>query len=278
MQPDYMKRQGSGNDHPRIYLINVGANSSHQSRARSPLFLDGGVRPRNFCYVPFYHTANPALATKDYTDDCIPFLNPLHRSAIKPFAHVDPDWENLTYGDCCNEPRARALQRAASDDILLFWGLLYHNLGEDWDAFTSEHGWYLFGSLRIQHVLSADTDVSLLEDRDRERAFKNIHFWGQKKLPTNDRVFVGHRDYSCLFSKAVDLGAHDDSGLLYKVFTAANGSRLGRNGRPKWFSSLRSCRVVLELGKPEHRQRAEMLRDAIMMQANFDLFKDIQSW
>jgi hypothetical protein len=64
---------------------------------------------------------------------------------------------------------------------------------------------------------------------------------------------------------------NDDNGLIYKAFTTADGSPLTRNGRPKWFSSLRSCRVVIDLSKQDDRKRAEMLQQAIKKENNFDI-------
>ena len=124
-QAHRMNDTSSSNDQPRIYLINVGANSSHESRARSPLFVNNPQQHQsNFLYVPFYCANKPELATKEYPASCQSFLNPRHLDGVKRFAHVDPDWENLTYGDCCDEPRGATLKNARVNDIFLFWGAL----------------------------------------------------------------------------------------------------------------------------------------------------------
>jgi hypothetical protein len=267
------------NEQPRIYLINVGANSRHQSRARSPLFVDKHPQfHSDFLYVSFYCAANSDTARAEYPASCQSFLNPRHLGAVKRFAHVDPDWENLTYGDCCDEPRGATLKNARVNDIFLFWGALYHNAGADWKGFTGEKGWYLFGCLRIQNILSATSRVSMLEPQDGERALKNIHFRGKKHLPSNDYVFVGNPLSSCAFTRAVDLQVNDDNGLIYKAFTTADGSPLTRNGRPRWFSSLRSCRVVIDLAKHDHRNRAETLREAVKKENHFDILTNIQGF
>ena len=267
------------NQEPRIYLINVGANSSHQSRARSPLFVDRDPPLHsNFLYVSFYCAANSDTARTEYPARCQSFLNPRHLGDIKRFAHVDPDWDNLTYGDCCDEPRGATLKNARVNDILLFWGALYNNAGADWKGFTGEKGWYLFGCLRIKHKLSATSNVSMLEPNDLERALKNIHFRGKKHLPAHDYVFVGDPLSSCAFTRAVDLQVNDDHGLIYRAFTTADGSRLARNGRPRWYSSLRSCRIVTDLSKRDHRNRAETLRGAIEKNNNFDILANIHGF
>jgi hypothetical protein len=230
----------------------------------------------NFVYVSFYCKANSDTARTEYPASCQSFLNPRHLGDTKRFAHVDPDWDNLTYGDCCDEPRGATLKNSRVNDIFLFWGALYHNSGAVWATFTGEKGWYLFGSLRIKYILSAKNSISMVEPDDRERALKNIHFRGKTHLPSNDYVFVGNPLSSCAFTRAVDLRVNDDNGLVYKVFTAADGSPLTRNGRPRWFSSLRSCRIVFDLSKPDDRRRAEILRQAVKKENDFDILKSIQ--
>ena len=274
-----MDGQAPFSEHPRIYLINVGANSSHHGRARSPLFINPTPQHRsNFLYVSFYCATNPGLATREYPPSCQPFLNPRHLEKIKQFAHVDPDWENLTYGDCCNARRAATLKNARVNDIFLFWGALYHNSGADWGGFTGEKGWYLFGCLRVQHILSSTSHISMLKPQDAERALKNIHFRRQNNLLSNEYVFVGNPLSSRAFTKAVDLQVNDDNGLMYKAFTTADGRSLTRNGRPRWSSSLRSCRIIIDLAKHDHRSRAEILQQAVKKENNFDILTNIQGF
>lgn len=271
-----MKPISEHSSQPRIYLINVGANTSHEGKAKSPLFVTVSAnRDRNFCYVPFFSTGSPNLATSEYPRDCVPFLNPPHRASIAGSAHVDPDWENLTYGDCCDEPRGATLRNARGNDILLFWGLLQHNTGTDWHDFSGDRGWYLFGCLRIQHSLSATSDLSLLHPQDRQRALNNIHFRGHKQLPINDYVFVGDVRLSKFFNNAVDLQVNAHSGLIYRAFTTATGAPLSRNGRPRWWCSLRSCRIVIDLAKREDQQRANILRQAIKQETSFDILAEV---
>jgi len=184
--------QPSVNREPRIYLINVGANSRHQSLARSPLFVGQNPQRRpNFLYVPFYCLNNPKVVTKQYPTSCQSFLNPRRLGEIVKFAHPDPDWEDLTYGDNCNEPRGATLKNAKVNDIFLFWGALFENNATDWQGFTGAKGWYLFGCLRIQHILSANSRISLLEPQDQARALRNVHFRAHTGLPPSDYVFVG---------------------------------------------------------------------------------------
>lgn len=263
------------NSPTRIFLINVGANKKQESRARSPLFLDR-KEGRDFCYVPFY-SLEPTEATREYPEECLEFLNPRYRADISGRAHDDPDWPNLTYGDCCKLGRGAALKSANVNDIFLFWGRLSHNSGRGWKGFTGRKGWYLFGCLRIQEKLFA-SKIDALAAPDRKRALQNIHFRNEKELPQDDYVFVGNPSYSALFPRAINLGVEDKNGLLYRAFTAADGSKLSRNGKPEWSSSLRTCRIVIDLGNKAHEKRAKILQTSVAEDTHFDLFKDIKGW
>lgn len=90
----------------RVYLINIGANTGHAPRVRSPRFKDG-----SFVYVPF--PEQPGPDARSMPPDALPFCRPdiLH-------AHDDPDWEHLTYGDRCTNGRAAALRNARPGDTL----------------------------------------------------------------------------------------------------------------------------------------------------------------
>ncbi|HXM94202.1 MAG TPA: hypothetical protein VOA64_08115 [Candidatus Dormibacteraeota bacterium] len=260
----------SASDHaePRIFLLNVGVNTSQASKAKSPLFTNAQANGRNFCYVPFFIT-DVSKPVREYPPDCLGFLNPTSRPDIEKKAHSDPDWENLTYGDKCSQPRAGKLTEVRKGDILLFWGVLFKFDGQGWKGFTTK-GWYLFGCLRIEEVVSSKTDLSTLSSDIRERALKNVHFRDGNTLQHDHYVFVGQRAFSGLFDKAVDLEVEDeDQGLIYKSFTSAQGKRLRRTQQPKWSSSLRTCRIVRD------RSHAEILRKGIQDCCGTDIFKGL---
>lgn len=152
----------------KIFLVNVGANTSDSSRARSPIFKAG-----RFVYVPFSFERRGNDGRRDYPAATRPFIHNMDGRTT----HRDPDWDNYTYGDNCLNRRARALARARPGDILLFWGLLWDNTSKRWDGFTGEKGWYLLGAFRIQEVF-----VQGQRPRDSstpyaaKRAAKNAHF------------------------------------------------------------------------------------------------------
>lgn len=125
----------------RVFLINIGSNSSHSAVARSPLFQDG-----SFLFVPFPNAGGAWV--RNYPRSCRPFVR---TSSLK--THDDPDWTNLTYGDDCANGRAGSLQQVAEGDILLFWGMLWGNRGSSWQHFDGSFGWYLFGALRVAEII-----------------------------------------------------------------------------------------------------------------------------
>jgi len=172
-------------------------------------------------------------------------------------------------------PRGATLKNAMRDDILLFWGVLYHNEGRTWASFTGEKGWYLVGSLRIEAKISTDSDLDALSNDVRMRALSNVHFRTGKRLPQNDYVFVGDRTQSGLFHTAVDLGVRDSIGLIYRAFTAANGQPLRCGQRPRWYSSLRSCRRILDMSQAADQERTRILRIAIERAAGLDVFASV---
>lgn len=245
----------------KIYLINVGANTSHSGLARSPVFKNG-----SFIYVSFPHPGQ--ASSRPYPCEALPFI----RNVDPYHTHLDPDWENLTYGDNCRNPRASALRHAAVGDALLFWGLLWHNDGDSWEQFNGDREWYLIGALRIHEILEGDHKPIDARRPNRNRAARNVHF-SEDVLEQGHRVFIGHTRYSELFERAVDLETTKTSGLLFETIRTANGLRLTRRGRRNWKSSTRSCRCIWDLDDPEEHARARAASKAILKKTGYDLLK-----
>ncbi len=253
-----------------IYVINVGANTNHSSKARSPIFNDG-----SFVFVSFFADQNETHRTC-YPEKMIPFTNQ-RKQNLK--THSDPNWEKkeLTYGDDCSKPRAAALKNVKCGDIFLFWGLLWRNSGKSWGAFVSplDKGWYLFGAFRIEDIVKGRKKVTEAHPRNRLRVQHNIHC-SSGVLPDEEYVFLGDQKYSKRFSEAIDLGVYDPNGLVYKAFTSADGNLLRFKGKPDWFRSLRACRKMWDLNKTKEHQLAEHVRYAIRCKnPHFDLLKDM---
>src|SRR5689334_98075 len=99
----------------KVYLLNIGANTGHKAKARSPVFGDG-----SFKFVSYPCSQDEG---RTYPAEMRPFVHG------EESTHLDPDWEALTYGDYCRNPRASALRDAKENDVLLFWALLWENAG-----------------------------------------------------------------------------------------------------------------------------------------------------
>jgi hypothetical protein len=248
-----------------VYLVNIGANTRHRARARSPIFQDG-----SWVYVSF-PTPNPHPPPV-YSVDALPFL----QGVSAEYTQADPCWEDLTYGDDCSNPRAAALKKVTKGDILLFWGLLWMNSGRDWSGFSGERGWYLFGAFRVEEIAVPGQSVDQVSEHNRLRAGRNAHFVkGTGLLLPNERVLLGASQYSNRFSRAVDLEVTIPSCLIYRAFTSSKGALLTPEGNPSWISSLRSCRRMWDLRNPVARARADILREAIFTRNGFDFLEDV---
>jgi hypothetical protein len=130
----------------KIYLINVGANTSHSGKARSPIFLDN----LNWIYLAFPRNYKNEDG-QAYPSAAQSYLRVTN--GIK--CHLDPDWERLTYGDSCHEPRSKSLLKVKENDILLFWGLLW-GVQSAGDVFESkDKRWYLLGAMRVENFFEA---------------------------------------------------------------------------------------------------------------------------
>ena len=246
---------------PRIFLVNVGANTADQNRARSPLFGDG-----SFIYVSFPDEG----CRRPYCPEAHPYVaDPLHLRT-----HLDPDWRNLTYGDCGYNARARALLNTQIDDILLFWGLLWRVPDRSASIWSSSAKvWCLLGAMRVEAILESGQSIAHLTISQQKRVGENEHMArnhveGRKLV----RVFVGQQKHSCRFERAVDLGIYSDDGLLRQTINAKDGRSLEWHHPPRWNSALRPCRAVLDLADLEQRKRAIRLAQRIRsLNGKFDM-------
>jgi hypothetical protein len=247
----------------KVYLVNVGANSAHSSTARSPLFEDG-----SFVFVSFPHPDQRGV--RPYPVEARPFV----RRIDVHHTHADPDWAHLTYGDCCQSPRARAMKRVVENDVLLFWGLFWVNNGDGWDAFTGERRWCLIGALRVREILEAGQRPGDASASRIERARRNVHFYRGELDPEN-RVFIGCTRYSRLFPVAIDLEVGKRSGLLCRTIRTASGHVLAPGSKPNWNSSLRSCRAIWDLDDSNSRRLCQIARDWIYERTRYDLLSGL---
>lgn len=247
----------------RIFLVNVGANLQHRSRARSPLFSNG-----RFVFVPFPYN-DEVRSQYAYPNEAWPFTNNVDRFQ----AHIDPDWKELTYGDYVRNPRASALAKANKDDILLFWALLWSNTGDSWNHFTNQKSWHLIGAMRIDEVLRVGQRSIEAKPKNRNRAALNDHFDAHSNAPLDEghMVFIAEPKRSMLFDFAVPfVTSIDQKSLMYRTVRTSFGAKIPL-GTKKWSSYVRSCRVVCDLSEKDGRNRATILSDAISKRNHFGL-------
>jgi hypothetical protein len=106
------------NDGKDDYLINVGANRSHADRARGPIFPGGA-----WIFVPFLRD-KPTQKGQEFPEVTFPYKRV--RDGIK--CHLDPDWDRLTYGDCCDKASTRPSEPLQEGHSVLGCGTLAQNL------------------------------------------------------------------------------------------------------------------------------------------------------
>jgi hypothetical protein len=238
---------------PKIYLVNVGANTADRKTARSPLFSDDN----SFAFVSF---SAPWCRTK-YPKEAHRYIS----DPVRLRTHADPDWKNLTYGDNCNNPKARALLNAGDGDILLFWALLWQvadRRAEVWK--TEEKRWCLIGALKVEARLESGQDIDHLSATQTRRVLQNEHIKGKRvdRRPLT-RIFLGDPAFSAKFDGATDLGIYSKHSLLRRTVRTADGRRIQWNERPRWNSATRACRAILDLEDAGELRRAKMIRDRI---------------
>jgi len=193
--------------------------------------------------------------------------------------HIDPDWDHLTYGDACANPRARALLSVEPSDILLFWALLWQVTDEQADVWAStEKGWYLIGALRVDFILESGQMITRLPNSVQRRVVHNEHMRGRRvESRTHVRVFIGSPKYSARFALPVDLGIYKNYGLLRKTVRTANGEKVQWDRSPRWNSVTRTCRAVLDLSVAAELRRAEIINRSVQMfNPKCDFLRDVQ--
>lgn len=240
----------------KIYLINVGANRSHANRARSPVFPDD-----TWIFLPFPR-GKPTRTGQEFPEVTLPYIRV--RDGIK--CHLDPDWDRLTYGDRCCNPRAKSLLKVEDGDILLFWALLWKTDHDGIVFDARDRGWYLIGALQVEHILKNGERIGTLPSDARRRVAFNAHVVdGKVKERDGERVFVGSSDlrHSRRFAKAVDLEVYHDGGLMHRIVKTADGKQVRWRESPRWNSVTRSCRAILDLENRHDRVLASYLASRI---------------
>jgi Nucleotide modification associated domain 3 len=237
----------------KIYLINVGANTSHSSKVRSPIFLDD---------LSWIYLAFPRINKNEDGQAYPSSTQPYQRVANGIKCHLDPDWDGLTYGDSCYEPRSKSLLRVKENDVLLFWGLLWGIQRGGYVFGSKDKRWYLLGAMRVDRFYEAGTKLDSIPTDIRRRVEQNAHVRdGRVGSRTGEVVFVADQDprRSRRFTRAIDLGVGDDRSLMHRIVKTSDGRNVSWNGKPRWYSVTRACRAILDVEKKADFETATLL-------------------
>ena len=136
----------------RIFIINVGANTSHQQQ--SPLFDDGTFE---FMPIPGGHDEGLTYADlRQFNDSDMPLFDRFAAPAISPSkkVHNDPEFATFTYGD--NLHKKGGLRRLQAGDFLFFLARLVPYTRQQFDEQNAIFA--LIGYLEIEERLDNPDD------------------------------------------------------------------------------------------------------------------------
>ena len=243
----------------RIYLANVGSNSSHG--AFSPIFDDGTFE---FVPIPEGYGSVRGLSQAIRYCDLRARNAPGHdlrryvpADLWEAACHNDPEFETFTYGDAGANARSVALTGMRKGDVLLFLARL-----ESWAdgkrTGPEQAGFYLIGGLRADYA-GWVTPQSPRADRfaNNSHAIRgDDKFWG-----------IAGAGQSRRFERAVPVVKE----ICDQVFRDSKGQpwdwNKGPSERARISSYTRTCRCVLDTSSPEQGRRAATLRDWIARHA-----------
>ena len=137
----------------RIFIINVGANTSH--RQQSPLFND-----RTFEFIPIPGGHDEGLTYADlrqFNDPDMPLFDRFADSAISPSkkVHNDPEFATFTYGD--NLRKKGGLRQLQAGDFLFFLARLVPYAARQFDEKNARFA--LIGYLEIEERFDNPDDL-----------------------------------------------------------------------------------------------------------------------
>ena len=237
----------------RIYLANVGANSTHRGLF-SPLFADGTFE---FVPIPSFSENQDLEPRVIRYRDLRSYNNPdrdLRQYVPERFwdiaCHNDPEFATFTYGDVGENGRSAALTKMTTGDVLLFLARL-----EGWQSGrpTGQAGLYLIGGLLAEFA------GWVVQQSPEEGQFGNnahpyrgdVRFWG-----------VAGSGQSRRFEHAVPINRE----ICSQVFRDSKGKPWSwdKNTELGTISSYtRACRCMLDTDDTDHRRRASFLREWI---------------
>ena len=235
----------------RVFLANVGANSSH-GKLFSPLFEDG-----TFEFLPIpegdrdLDESAHAVHYRDLSSHYNPdqdLLRYVPQEMWDTACHNDPDFRTFTYGDNGTNGRSSALTQLRNGDALLFLARLERDIGGER---TGHPGFYLIGGLIVDRAGFMTPNC-----QGRERFSNNAH------MLRGDVNFlaVAGSEQSRRFQHAVPVNRE----ICDQVFRDKGGnkwtwgddkSELARIG-----SYTRASRRMLDSANSEQRRRTATFR------------------
>ena len=237
----------------RIYLANVGANSSHRHIV-SPIFEDGKFEflpipedDRNLDGLPQTIHYRDLRSYYNSDQDLLGYVSEHLWDAA---CHNDPDFEAFTYGDNGTNGRSSALTQLGMGDVLLFLARLERLLD---GRRTGQSGFYLVGGLHVEHAgfVAADSPENHRFSNNAHVVRGDGHFLGVAGSCRSRRF--GHA--VPIVRQICDQVFRDKSG---QPWTWEDKSDLARIG-----SYTRACRCVMDTSSPDQAQRATALREWI---------------
>ncbi|NCS89281.1 MAG: hypothetical protein GW789_11150 [Ignavibacteria bacterium] len=191
----------------KLFVVNVGVNKSDASKRKmkSPIFSD-----KTFEFIPIkekktdveycdnssrYKSIKCFNNTKKNLAEYLP--DELHNY----YAHNDPDFVNLTYGDVYSS-RAGNLKNVSEGSIILFLARLYDYDSEK-EKFLNSSSLYFVSCFEVEANLEFKKNVN---PKVNKAVINNAHYKKlQKGYKKNFRIILGKKSGSWRFKKAIKI-------------------------------------------------------------------------
>ena len=235
----------------RVFLANVGANSSHR-HLFSPLFEGGTFEflpiPEGDPNLDDFNSAVRYRDLRSHYNAGQNLLDYVPQELWNNSCHNDPDFNAFTYGDNGTNGRSSALTQMRKGDVLLFLARLDRCVGGER---TRHSGFYLIGGLVADHAGFITPDSP-----KRDRLDNNAH------VLRGDAKFFGitGSDRSRRFEYAVPITRE----ICDQVFRDKDGNQWtwtnGKSELARIGSYTRACRRMLDTADPAQAHRTTALR------------------
>lgn len=240
----------------RIYLANVGANTSSEHRGLvSPLFDDGTFEflpiPEGDRNLDKYASAVHYRDLRSRSEPSRDLLRYVPERLRNAACHNDPEFETITYGDT-GRGSAANLNYMKIGDVLLFIARLVPEAG------GKEPGFYLVGGISVDSVAGDVTQP--LTGQAAQRFARNAHVIRARCTGVWDGFWVfGGSSRSRRFGRAVPVNRE----ICDPVFRDKNGHPWDWTRQTETAtigSYTRARRCMLDTSDPVEAQRATTLR------------------